>query len=327
MTHSMKGLRWAFQVLVLLLLAATPARAEQPEDCPLWFPDFRCERSGRFEGFVTPMASPFLFEEPFITTGVSVWGMWHDYPGDSVFQGGEAWAVAVQARVAITDRLAFIATKDGYALHRPDNPILHNAEGFLDISAGFKYALVEMPEKNFILTPSLRFDIPTGSSDLFSGNGDGVAIPAISLGWGTGNFHLIADLGGRIPFDGDAESTSLFYHLHADYAVTKKLVPFVELSGYHWTGSGDGSLGVDTALGRVNLSTAQALLGTGPFEGADLVNLGSAGIAGANLVTLSFGVRIPLSEHVMLGAAYEFPVTSREDIFRQRASLNVAFEL
>ena len=90
-----------------------PAWATDPEPCPTFFPDFRCERSGRYDDFVMPMSDPYIFEDPFITTGVYVWGLWHEFPHDSIFGGGKAitsnkggdvWAIAVQARLAITDR-------------------------------------------------------------------------------------------------------------------------------------------------------------------------------------------------------------------------------
>jgi hypothetical protein len=318
-----------FTALIWILLTADVSNAAQPEDCPLFFPDFRCERSGRYEGFVMPMASPYLFEDPFITTGVQGVGIWHDFPGDSVFGGGDAWVVALQARVAITDRLALIATKDGYIFMDPANDaVFKDNDGFFDITAGLKYALIDMPEKNFIASPSLRFDIPVGDRDVFSGNGDGVVIPAMSAAWGIDKFHVIGDLGGRIPFDRDKESTSLFYHLHLDYALLEYFVPLIELSGYHWTNSGDGSATVHgTKISpALSLSEAQAALGVGRFEGADLVNLGSEGVAGNDLVTLAFGAKIPLNRHVAFGVIYELPITHREDIFNQRVMMSVVLE-
>jgi hypothetical protein len=318
-----------FTALIAVVLTADMSRAAQAEDCPLFFPDFRCDRSGRYEGFIMPMASPYLFEDPFITTGVQGVGIWHDFPGDSVFGGGDAWVAALQARVAITDRLALIATKDGYIFMDPSNDaVFKDNDGFFDISAGLKYALIDMPEKNFIVSPSLRIDIPVGNRDVFSGNGDGVLIPAMSAAWGIGNFHVIGDLGGRIPIDRDKESTSLFYHLHLDYVLLDYFVPMIELSGYHWTDSGDGSAKVHgTKISpALTLSEAQAALGLSGFEGADVVNLGSSGVAGNDLVTLAFGARIPVNRHVSFGVIYELPITHREDIFNQRVMMSVVLE-
>ena len=315
-----------FVAALTLGLAPRPAAAGASEDCPTFFPDFRCERSGRYEGFVMPMAMPYLFEDPFITTNISVHGIAHDFPDDSILDGGYAGVIAIQARVAITDRLAFIATKDGYTWLRPGHRLPRDQQGFMDITAGLKYALIDMPERNFILTPSIRFEAPTGSSDIFSGNGDGVAIPAIAAAWGIGGFHVIADIGGRIPFDGDDETTSIFYNLHFDYALHRLFVPFLEISGTHYTSSGDGRLIVHTRIGDLRLNTVQGALGSGRADGNDVLNLGSRGVAGNDIVTMAVGARIPLMEHVSLGLSYEFPVTSREDLFQQRYTTNLTFE-
>ncbi len=314
-------------LLLALLCVSEPARAQPPEECPRWFPDFRCDRQGRYEGFVPPMMQPFFFEDPFITTGISGWGLWHEFPGDSILDGGHLWMGAIQARIAITDRLAFIATKDGWVDFEPGLSLLDNRRGFADLGFGFKVAAIDMPEVPFILTPSLRLEIAQGSRDVLQGNGDGLLKPAISAAWGHGNFHVIGDIGMEIPFDPDAESTSLFYHLHLDYAVHRFLVPFVEIGGFTYTDGGDGSTQVRLRGGQaVPLRTAQALLGADPEEGYDYANLGSPGVAGHTVVAGAIGVRVPISRHLILGAAWEAPLTPSRDVLRQRATLNVTLE-
>jgi hypothetical protein len=308
----------------LVLLGGPAAALEGSQECPTWFPDFRCERHGRYEGFVMPMQMPYLFEDPFITTGLSLFGIWHDFPQGSVMQGGELWLLALQARVAITDRLAFIATKDGFTWQEPGNPVLDDEEGFYDITAGFKYALIDRPEDGFILSPSVRFDIPVGQDEVFQGNGDGEFIPTLSAAWGLGDFHVIGDVGGRIPFDGDAETTQFYWNLHLDYALLPFFVPFVEAGGLHYTSGGDGSFGVVTSGGEVPLAAIQAT--TGPFDAVDVGNIGGVGMAGDSIVIFTVGARFPITQHLMLGGSYDFPVSSQEDIFNQRATLNVTLE-
>jgi hypothetical protein len=311
-------------MLAALCFAAAPAAALPP--CPTFFPDFRCEREARYPGFIAPISAPYLFEEPFITTGISAYYMYHEFPNDSVFDGGHLNAVAVQARVAITDRLAFIATKDGYVWNDPKLDLVDNEQGFMNIAAGFKYALVDMREDNFIVTPALRVEIPIGSRDVYSGHGDGIFIPSVSSAWGIGDFHVIGSLGGQVPFDMGDNSTMLFYNLHLDYALWKHFVPLVELNGYHWTEGGNGTLPVQTDIGTLRLSTVQSALGTGPFEGVDVLNLGSPGVAGNDIVTFAAGARIPITKNLSLGAVYEFPLTHREDIFDQRVTANLLLE-
>jgi len=313
-------------LLALGLCLAPAARAAQPEDCPTWFPDFRCEREGRYEGFTMPVTMPYLFEEPFNTSNVSVHVVHHRFPDDSIIDGGHLTALAIQARVALTDRLGFIATKDGYVWFRPGHRLLRDQQGWFDIAAGFKYVLIDRPEDNLIVSPTLRFDLPTGSSDMFSGNGDGVAIPGLSWAWGVGDFHVVGNLGGRIPFDGGDESTSFFYNFPLDYAVHPNFVPFVELNGTHWTSSGDGELDIRPRIGTLPLSVVQGALGTGRGEGNDVVNLGSEGVSGNDIVSMAVGARFPISKHVHTAVSYEFPVTSREDLLEQRASANVTWE-
>jgi hypothetical protein len=317
----------ALMALVMgISLAPTLAGAAQPEDCPQWFPDFRCDRQGRYEGFTMPVTMPFLFEEPFNTTNVSVHVVHHQFPDDSIIDGGHATVLAVQARVAITDRLAFIATKDGYVWFRPGHDLLRDQQGFFDITAGLKYVLIDRPEDNFILSPMVRFDMPTGSSGVFSGNGDGVIIPSVAWAWGWGDFHIVSHLGGRVPFDGDKESTSLFYNFHLDYVVQEHFVPFVELNGTHWTSSGDGTLDIRTRIGVLPLGVVQGALGHGRGEGNDVVNLGSQGVAGNDIVSMAVGARFPITKHIHAAFAFEFPVTSREDLLKQRSSVNLTYE-
>jgi len=308
----------------------TPAPAPEPvaQACPL-LPDLQgYERDARWDGFQTPLVQPFLFEDPFIVTGLYPYYAWHDFPESSVFEGGDAHLAAVQARVAITCRLGFFAIKDGYVWQDPDRDLLDSRRGFIDIAFGFKYALIEDRESGFILTPSLRFEIPVGATDVLAGNGDGVVIPAVAAGWapGNGDLHLIADLGLQVPFDSREQSHSLFYHLYADYAVTPWFQPFVQISGLHWWNSGNGKLPVQVESGTfLPLTTAQDALGTGRFEGADVFNLGSKGVDGRDYVTWAVGTHIPITEHLTFSLAYERPLFSNT-ITRHRVTTALRVE-
>jgi hypothetical protein len=307
------------------LFAAGAASALPP--CPTWFPDFRCDRHGRYEGFVPPMMHPYLFEDPFITTGVSLWGLWHEFPDSSILEGGQLWDVALQARVAVTDRIAFIATKDGWVSFRPGNPLVAEDGGFTDITVGFKGSLIDDRKNNFILTPSLRYQIASGDHGVLQGNGSGVFIPDVSMGWGPfDRFHVIADFGGQFPVDTDAQSTSLMYHLHLDYALFQYFVPFAEIGGFSYLDGGDGSTKVRLKSGaHVPIGLAQSLLNKDPEEGLDYANVGSR-VAGNNVVVWSVGFRVPVTEHLILGAAYERPATGRKDVEEQRATINATLE-
>lgn len=323
--------------LVLVLAAAgfgAPRTASAEPGCPTWFPDLRCDREGRPQGWSAPMSMPYLFEDPFITTEVQAVAIGHDFPSSSVFDGGHAAVLAVQARLAITDRLAFIATQDGYTWLRADNPLVHDHDDFMDLMAGFKYALVRSEEHDFVLTPSLRFQIPVGSGRLFQGFGDGGFLLGTSLGWSPGDrfgidldaLHLIAGTGVFLPVDSDANSTYVHWNLHVGYRVLPFFVPFVAFNGIGYVADGDGGNRIDVrGVGQLPLDTVQSVLGTGGFEGFDVANLGSDGVAGNHVATFAVGARFPVARHWSLGAAWERSISDRRDIFDQRATLMLQY--
>jgi hypothetical protein len=311
--------------LVALLVAALPARAE--EACDAWFPDFNCERSGRFEGFEEPIVAPYLFEDPFITTNAVPVFIWHDFPEQSVFDGGATYVAALQVRVALTDRVAIIATKDGYAWNRNDNPLLDDSQGFMNLAAGVKVALWQDREAGQIVSGVLRIEVPTGSSDQYQGYGDGMVLPSLTGALRTGPVRWMGDLGAQIPLNSAEQSSSLFYHLYAGLDVTPWVQPFAQLSGLYWMQSGNGELPIRLKTGgTLDLSTVQGALGTGRFEGADVANLGSEGVDNLDLLTAAIGVHVPLAEHVTFSVAYERPITNPTGIFQQRITSAVVLE-
>jgi hypothetical protein len=308
-----------------LWLLALPASAE--ESCDEWFPDFNCERSGRFEGFEKPIVAPYLFEDPFITTNAVPYFLWHDFPEQSVFDGGSLYAAALQLRVALTDRVALIATKDGYVWNRNGNPLLEDSQGFMNVAAGLKVALWQDRDAGQIVSAILRIEAPTGSSDEYQGHKSGMAVPSLSGAFRTGPVRWIGDLGAQIPFDGRDLSSSVFYHLYAGLDLTPVVQPFVQISGIRWIESGNGSLPIRLKSGgTLDLDTVQTVLGTGPFEGADVVNLGSKRVDGLDLITAAAGVHVPLGEYVTLSVAYERPITEPKGIFQQRITSALVIE-
>jgi hypothetical protein len=327
------GLRGVGCFLLLMLMGTFPAAASDTE-CDGFLPDFLCdsEREARPAGHVNPMSMPYLFEDPYIATDINLVGIYHNFPSDSIMDGGEAGVIAIQARLAITDRLAFIATKDGYMINRPDNSELDNEEGFYDITVGFKYAVIDDREAGLIVTPSLRYEIPLGNDEVFQGFGDGVLIPAVTAGYGPENIHIIAGLGMQIAMDDDANSTSFFYNLHLDQAFevdfipgSDFIVPFIELNGTSYVASGDGSNKIATdSFGKQPLKVVQdVVFGAGITrdrrgEGIDVANLGSTGMSGETIITMAWGVRVPFNNGISTGMSYERVLSQRQDLFEQR---------
>ena len=77
------------------------------------------------------------------------------------------------------------------------------------------------------------------------------------------------------------------------------------------------------------LSAVQDVLAPGlarrRFEGADVANLGSKGMAGEELVTMAWGVRVPFNNGISTGMSYERVLSQRRDIFEQRFTAMVEY--
>ncbi len=322
----MRRLVIALFLIVFAVGAGSPAVAAE-EECDQLFPDITCERSGRWEGFRKPIASPYLFEDPFITTGAYAYHVYHEFPDRSVLGGGHANVAALQLRIALTDRIALIATKDGRAWVDPGLSVLDDREGWFNLAAGIKGILAQSEEDRWIVSGILRVELDSGSKDVFQGHGDGVVIPSISAAWGIDRLHLMGDLGMEIPIDGHVQSTSIFYHLYADYAVTERFSPFVQITGQHWVSSGDSSIPVDFGGGTtVPLAPVQGLLGIGSFEGTDVLNLGVSQVAGLDLITAALGFHFVLSDRVTLSVAYDRPISHHKGIHKQRVTSALVYE-
>jgi hypothetical protein len=357
--HSARRAAVALSSFVVCALAPFAARAEVSEDCSRWtlLPDFRCEqRTARPDDTFNVMGMPFLFEDPYITSGLNLVWVYHSFPVTSALgaaaaplvpalppgvpfslnDGGNLNLLALQIRLALTDRLAFIATKDGVTFQSPGNPFLPEDDGFYDMTLGFKYALIDDRENGFILSPALRYEIPLGNEAVFQGDGDGVFVVSGSFAWqlkklGLEHANFVGSLGGQIPVDAAAKSTSMFYNAHLDYgipvnnSVVKFIVPFVELNGLYYTSDGAGRNNVQTRLGQLPVSTIESFYGS--FEGVDVANLGAVRVDGNSLVILGGGIRVPTSWGVSFGAMFEGPVTSRRDIYGKRFTAMVTWEL
>jgi len=287
-----------------------------------------------------PMSAPYLFEDPYIQTGLNFVGIWHQFPENSIFTGGQVGVLALQARLAITDRVAFIATKDGLSFWDVNTKlggtkVLGDETGFFNITAGFKVKAWEWQgdDQSVVLTPSLRYEIPVGNQDVYQGHDDGILIPALSGAYQNGFWHVIADLGGQAPPSDSKNSSLIFYNIHLDHAfatgsqAAPYVVPFMSLNGLHYTHSGDGDRKVETVPGLPASVRRLDRLGLRGFEGVDVANLGTKAVAGNDIITMAWGLRVPLQYGLSFGAAYERPISNQKDIFEQRVTMMITWEL
>ncbi len=265
---------------------------------------------------ISPVGNPIYFEDPRITSEVRPIFMYHKLPdtfhysGGKLPMGGEVRVYAVQLRYALTERLAFIATKDGYIEFRPDHTLPHE-HGWADLAAGLKYALIDDRENQFILTPGLTVTIPTGNEDVFQGHAKGEENIFVSAEKGWDNFHVTGNAGFIIPNDFDKNTSQFHYSLQLDYYVCQYFIPFFVFNGY--TILTDGNSQSNQSLDAVPLDT----------EGYDLINFGSCDAAGTTQLTVGGGARAKLTKKLDLGVAYEAGVSNPEGIFDSRITADL----
>ena len=205
-----------------------------------------------------------------------------------------------------SDRFSLVAAKDGYAVMSPD-ATLSDEEGWANLSAGFKYAFLYNPEDALAAAFNLQIEVPTGNTNVFQGEGDGVAIPSISVLKLWDRLQFASTFGFKFPFDTDTESIMLNYHAHFSYALTDRFFPLIELSYFNVLDEGDGGRRFHDQVGGFVPAVAT-------FEGGDLFNLGASNADwNEHFVSMAFGFRYRLTDNIDLGAAYEIPLTDEEE--------------
>jgi hypothetical protein len=85
---------------------------------------------------IAPVTNPIFFEDAIIRSEIRPIFAYHNIDNGFVTGGGNAQLYAVQLRFAITDRLAFIATQDGFFDINLDSGA--KLDGWMDLAAGFK---------------------------------------------------------------------------------------------------------------------------------------------------------------------------------------------
>ena len=253
------------------------------------------------EHAVNPVTNPIFFESPLIQTEVRPLFLHHRLD-DGFVGGGFVNVYALQLRYAVSDRLAIIATKDGYIdMH---TTVLHT-HGWADLAAGLKYALIQSDALAFQLTPGFTFTMPTGKEEVSQGRGKGEWNFFVSAIKGFGDFHITANVGARVPNDFGKNTASLHYSGQLDYHLCQWFSPFVSLNAFTTLNGANG----------LRLTT----------EGFDLINFGSNKAAGQTQAAFGGGFRTRLLPKLDLGFAYEFGLTPQEDIFRDRFTMDVSW--
>lgn len=250
---------------------------------------------------ISPVANPFFHEDAVIRSEIRPVFVYHNID-DRFLGGGDAQLYALQLRYALTDRLAIIATQDGYL--NINNDAIGDPEGWMDLALGVKYALIDNEASQFILTPGVTFKIPTGDREVFQGRGGGEWDLFVAAQKGFGDFHLSSNVGLRLPNNTQENSTLLHYSLMADYYTCRWFIPFVAFNAY--TVLSEGS--------NIGLTT----------EGYDVINFGASGADGVTQGTLAVGFRSRILKNVDLGVAYEKAVIEPNGLTDDRLTFDLS---
>ncbi len=260
---------------------------------------------GKHERYVPPISNPLFNETPYITTEVRPLFIHNTIPDSFLTGGGHINVYAIELRMALNERLGLIASKDGY-VDADFNGVLPDEEGFANISLGLKYAVWNKPQKDEIVTVGFEFELPSGDLDAgaisIQGQGGGLVDLFVSGAKNIGRLGLEANTGFNVALE-DEDTSMWHWAVHFDYALTPKFFPVLEFNGFDTIDDSNR-----TPVG---------------FEGVDLVNFGATNAG--TVVTYGIGFRYQFTDHIQAGAGWETSISGREDIFGDRANVDLVY--
>jgi hypothetical protein len=249
-----------------------------------------------FDGFISPLTNPFLFEDPRALTEFRPIFMWQQTPNNNaVFHGGDNFFFGGQLRLAVTDWLSVVVNKLGATWMDPNhspNPAFTNHVGWSELWLGPKVTFIRNESTGTLAAGGVTFQIPEGDSKVFQHTGSLSIDPYFSFGqnflrsFTYGSFNFLNTTGYDIRTDNKrSEYFHTSFHLDFDVANSHTIYPLVELNWFHYTRNGHPQ-----TLG---------------FEGADLFNFGSNN-AGRDDLSVAVGARYQFNNHLQLGAGIQF---------------------
>ncbi len=254
--------------------------------------------------FISPMTNPVFFEDPRTLSEVRFIFAEHHIPSlaGGAIPASDLQVLAAQVRVALSDDLSIIATKDGYIWASPNAPL---DDGWADVSLGLKYNVWKDVELQRILSAGVTFELPVGSNQALQGNGSGEFNLFGSYGMLVGDWnHFLTTAGFRLPGDRQDENQVFYWSAHVDRQLAGSwLYSFFEFNWYHWM-----SDGANAAFNGI--------------QGGDLFNFGATGVAGTDIVTGAFGFKWKPSLLSELGLAWELPLTETRGVLDNRLTVD-----
>jgi hypothetical protein len=263
-----------------------------------------------FDGFISPVTNPFLFEDPRSLTEIRPIFMYQQIPGRQPdLHGGNIWWFGTQARVAFTDRLSFVFHKLGGISVNPGSASVFDGQtGFSELWLGPKYTFIRNEEAGRVMAGGLQFQVPVGSKGTFQDTGSLSLVPYLSYAenfgrdWRVGSINAMLGTGYSVSVNRlRSDYYYLSGHLDLDVGNCHRFYPLTELNWLIYT-----SNGTSIPIGS---------------EGRDLINFGSQA-KGNGMITWAIGARYKISESAQIGGAFELPIAGPRDIFRYRFTLD-----
>ncbi len=267
-----------------------------------------------FPWMISPVSEPFFAEDPRALTELRPIFMIQAVPHrNDVLHGGNVGWVGLQGRLALTERLSIVVNKLGLVWTDPHDTTdgFHRNVGFSELWLGPKYTFIRNDQTRTLLAGGLTFQIPVGPGSVYQNTGNLTLAPYLSFAqnflqtaWGSLNFMNTTGYA----FATDNQRTNYLYtQFHLDWDVWNwhKIYPLIEFNWTHYTQNG-GARYLD-------------------FEGNDLFNFGSRGIAGKNYYSLAFGFRYKFCEGIQIGTALQFPFLTRNNLESFRWTIDMIF--
>jgi hypothetical protein len=274
---------------------------------------FRSDQ-GFNEFFISPVTNPFYFADPRALTEVRpIFIYQHASNNNPVTGGGSSEFFGLQGSVAICEHFSFVFDKVGFVALQPNitGGDFVKATGVSELMLGPKWTFWRSPCTRTVAALGVNFDIPLGPHKVFQDTGTLAIDPYFTIAQGIdlrsfGSLNLMGELGYDFSVD-DKRSEFAHSSFHIDYDVVNNhhWFPLFETNWYHYTRNGN----------------QQPLT----FEGTDLVNFGSRGVAGQTIVTLGPGLRYKFCEGIQAGAAAEWAVTNHTGISDFRLTFDLIF--
>jgi hypothetical protein len=256
-----------------------------------------------FDSFISPVSTPFFFEDPRSLTELRPIFMYQTIPSKNyAYHGGNAEFFGVQGRLAFTDSLSVVISELGGIWVNPGSgaepPFAGDRSSFANINIGPKWTFLRNERSGTLGAVGVWFEIPTANESIRDSGGFSI-FPFLTMGQNFGrssygSFNFIGEIGYSFGVDNkpsDFFATSL--HLDYDIGNLHKIYPLLELNWRYYTSNGNA-----------NVQT---------FEGGDLINFGATDVSGRNNLILAPGMRYKFNEHFQMGTALQFPIVGTKD--------------